>query len=102
MKYPVKVTYPNIKGTHFKMLTLVEANEKFAVVQGYLVEQIVTPITEAYAEERLKYALGAIEDLMEYMDGLNQVDHKDAYLRLLEYKQDAVILEQAVAFFKNV
>lgn len=102
MKYPVKVTYRNSNDVDFKMLTLEEANQKFIVVNGLLVEQEVNAMSEEVVISRLAYSedclKGDIEDLHCMSDDFRTRVQK----RIASLEVDIAVLKQAVTFFKQL
>lgn len=61
MLYPVRVKVGR-SNYEYAMLTLEQANQKFVVIDGCLVEQGVVPMTAAYVQERLDYETQTLAD----------------------------------------
>lgn len=61
MLYPVRVKVGR-SNYEYAMLTLGQANQKFVVIDGCLVEQDVVPMTAAYVQERLDYETQTLAD----------------------------------------
>lgn len=101
MKYPVQVTYPIKNNIDYKMLTLEEANQKFVVADGNLLEQEVKILHPDTAVRMLKCSRQTIEDCLEDMiyctgDVLERVK-----TRLKEATADVEILKEVLEFYSK-
>ena len=61
MLYPVRVKVGR-SNYEYAMLTLEQANQKFVVIDGCLVEQDVIPLRACDVQERLGYEISELED----------------------------------------
>lgn len=102
MKYPVKVTYRNSNDVDFKMLTLAEANQKFVVVNGLLVEQEVNAMSEEVVISRLAYSEDCLMDDIKDLDCMSNDFRTRVQKRIASLEVDIAVLKQAVSFFKQL
>ena len=102
MKYPVKVTYRNSNDIDFKMLTLEEANQKFIVVKGLLVEQEVNAMSEEVVISRLAYSEDCLMDAIKDLDCMSADFRIRVQKRIASLGVDIAVLKQAVSFFKQL
>lgn len=67
MLYPVRVKLGR-SNYEYAMLSIEQANQKFTVIDGCLVEQDVVPMSVDYVEERLKYETETLNDAKEHFE----------------------------------
>lgn len=99
MKYPVRVTYHAINGTHLKLLTLEEANQKFVVINNELVEQDVKPMNEREVRQRLKYSEECLKDEEDFINNVPSADHTKNRKRVKECLEDISVLTEALKLY---
>lgn len=61
MLYPVRVKVGR-SNYEYAMISLEQANQKFVVIDGCLVEQDIVPMSADYVEERLDYETETLND----------------------------------------
>ena len=106
MKYPVKVSIGN--GTYnYAMLTLEQANARFVVVNGCLVEQDVSLMRLGYVAQQLTYEKECLVDAEEYLavlrineSGNTQASKYEA--EISERKASIEILTQAKKHYEDL
>ena len=101
MKYPVRITYPNNNRVDFKLLTLEEANQKFVVVDGNLLEQEVKVLHHDTAVRMLKYSRQTIEECLEDITYCTGDVLERVKTRLREATADIEILKEVLEFYSK-
>ena len=101
MKYPVRITYPNNNRVDFKLLTLEEANQKFVVVDGNLLEQEVKVLHPDTAVRMLKCSKQTVEECLEDMTYCTGDVLERVKTRLKEATADIEILKEVLEFYSE-
>lgn len=105
MKYPVKVSIGN--GTYnYAMLSLEQANAKFVVVDGCLVQQNVSPMSMDYVIQQLTYEEECLADTEEYLLVLQNSRFSSTSVtkyeaEILERKASIEVLTQAKQHYED-
>lgn len=101
MLYPARVKVGH--GSYdYAMLSLEQANQKFVVIDGCLVEQDVVPMSADYVEERLKYETEALSDAQEHFE-VCTTNYKEVLKTEIEkLKKDIVILTLAKQHYIDI
>lgn len=104
MLYPVRVKVGH-DSYEYAMITLEQANQKFVVIDGCLVEQYVEPMRACDVEERLEYAkdiLASAKDTLSICLPTYAYIWDKLQAEIKQAEQDIAILTLAKQHYTNV
>lgn len=104
MLYPVRI-FVGDTPCNYAMITLEQANQKYIVINGCLVEQAIVPMDADYVQQQLTYRNNCLLDDQESYDACpsHWEERRTKILKAIEVcKADIAILTQAKKHYKDL